>query len=67
MRVKTTQPQPPITGTTFAERLGLVRVLVHRPSEVMGRTTKVVLDGPTPVPQALYEARRCAIPALFAL
>ena len=55
-----TQPRAPITGTTLAERLGLVRVLVDRPSAVMGRVTSVILDGPTPVPQALYEARRCA-------
>lgn len=58
-----TQPQAPITGTTLAERLGLVKVLVDRPSAVMARVTRVILDGPTPVPQDLYEARRwvCAL------
>ncbi|CAN0546834.1 unnamed protein product, partial [Ectocarpus sp. 12 AP-2014] len=55
--VKAVQPQPPITGTTLAEKQGLVKVLVDRPSKVMGRVTRVVLDGPTPVPQVLYEAR----------
>lgn len=58
-----TQPQAPITGTTLAERLGLVKVLVDRPSAVMARVTRVILDGPKPVPQDLYEARRwvCAL------
>lgn len=55
-----TQPQAPVTGSTVAERQGLVRVLVDRPSAVMGRVTRVVLDGPRPVPEALYEARRYA-------
>lgn len=49
-----------MTGTTLPECLGFVRVLVDRPSSVMGRVTKVVIDGPTPLPQALFEARRCA-------
>lgn len=55
--VRDLQPIAPITGTTLAERSGLLRVLVNRPSPVMGRVTRVVLDGPTPVPQALYEPR----------
>ncbi|CAM9098119.1 unnamed protein product [Laminaria digitata] len=59
---KVTQPKPPITGSTLAERLGLVRVLVDRPSTVMKRVTKVVLDRPTPVPHVLYEARRYPLP-----
>ncbi|CAM9915421.1 unnamed protein product [Ectocarpus sp. 6 AP-2014] len=62
-KVKAVQPQPPITGTTLAEKRGLVKVLVDRPSKVMGRVTRVVLDGPTPVPQVLYEARRYPLPA----
>ncbi|CAM9912454.1 unnamed protein product, partial [Ectocarpus sp. 13 AM-2016] len=57
-KVKAVQPQPPITGTTIAEKRGLVKVLLDRPSKVMRRVTRVVLDGPTPVPQVLYEARR---------
>ncbi|CAM9159646.1 unnamed protein product [Ectocarpus fasciculatus] len=63
VNVKAVQPQPPITGTTLAEKRGLVKVLVDRPSKVMGRVTRVVLDGPTPVPQVLYEARRYPLPA----
>ncbi|CAN0539177.1 unnamed protein product, partial [Ectocarpus sp. 12 AP-2014] len=62
-KVKAFQPQPPITGTTLAEKRGLVKVLVDRPSKVIGRVTRVVLDGPTPVPQVLYEARRYPLPA----
>ncbi|CAB1102996.1 unnamed protein product [Ectocarpus sp. CCAP 1310/34] len=62
-KVRAVQPQPPITGTTLAEKRGLVKVLVDRPSKVMGRVTRVVLDGPTPVPQVLYEARRYSLPA----
>lgn len=50
-----------MTGSTLAERLSLVRVLVDRPSAVMGRVTRVVFDGPTPVPEVLYEARRCVL------
>lgn len=55
--VRDVQPIAPITGSTLAERSGLLRVLVNRPSSVMGRVTRVVLDGPTPVPQELYEPR----------
>lgn len=66
MTAKVTQPQAPVTGSTLAERLGLVRVLVDRPSAVMARVTKVILDGPTPVPHVLYEARRCAFICMHA-
>ncbi|CAM9103081.1 unnamed protein product, partial [Discosporangium mesarthrocarpum] len=55
-------PRAPITGTTLAERSGLVKVIVDRPSAIMGRTTKCMLDGPMPVPESLYEPREYHLP-----
>ncbi|CAM9141145.1 unnamed protein product, partial [Choristocarpus tenellus] len=55
-------PRPPITGTTAAECSGLVKIIVDRPSTVLGHSTRCIMDGPTSVPGNLYQPREYHLP-----
>jgi len=59
--VKDQHPKAPVTGTTRRERLGQEQVLVVKEmATIHGNKEKCnfVIAGPTPVPEALYRARK---------
>ena len=58
--VKDKHPKAPVTGTTMRERLGQEQVLVEKLVTINGSAQKrnFVIVAPTPVPKALYRARK---------
>ena len=58
--VRGSQPQPPVTGTTMAERRGLERVIVEEKGLMggMATTRRFIFAGPMPVPNVLYQPRK---------
>jgi len=55
-------PLPPITGSSWPERIGDIRYLVRRADQASGREVELILAYPTPPCETLYKPREYHIP-----
>lgn len=66
---KSLLPLPPITGYSWAERLGRVQHLFKHLDSASGQEVDIIISDPLPVPKELYKAREyhLSLPKTFPL